>query len=248
MWIIVTRLRLCITSRLGGQPPCTDIPSSAIKTYNSQGVAATGVIKSHHTIIYTGKPPKPTDEEKPQRLPSGQTESGMLSTALRVVPYDRGKALDPMARLDYGDRYQFDQGVPNIRLFGRVHDKHLAALFLQYNQVWNSIQRLAQGAVAPSSALPTEASSQTVVPTVRRDFTNANSGPIADDQVRELLRRYTAYANRHGYPMPEQQPNSNGIRTMAQNSATRAAYFQRIRSLWQNSADDSGPDDDDDDE
>jgi hypothetical protein len=175
----------------------------------------------------------------------GQPESGMLPNGIRVVPYDRGKALDPMARLDYGDRYVFDHGVPNIRLFGRVHGDSLATLFLQYNQVWASIQRAAAGAVATPAALPAP-STTTEVPAAKTDFTRANSGPISDEQMRHLERQYRNYATRHNFQVPRQL-NPNELRGFAQNSETRAAFFHKIRSSWRTVANED-PNDEEDDE
>lgn len=78
----------------------------------------------------------------------------MQPQPIRVVSYDRGKALDPMARLDYADRYDFDWGVSNIRLFGRVHEDSHAALFLQYNSVWQTIRTAIQGHVSTTPSIP----------------------------------------------------------------------------------------------
>ena len=182
---------------------------------------------------------------------SQQPESGMLPNGIRVVPYDRGKALDPMARLDYGDLYVFDHGVPNIRLFGRIHENSLATLFLQYNQVWASIQRAAAGAVATPAALPAP-STTTEVPRVRTDFTRADSGPISDEQMGHLERHYRNYATRHNFQVPRQLSPTE-LRGLAQNSETRAAYFQKIRGSWrgvghEDPNDEEDDDDDDDDD
>lgn len=131
------------------------IASRAIKTYNGRGVSAPGVIKSHHSIIYTSPCPRPTEGELPGRTTGGQLENGMQPSAIRIVQFDRGTALDPMSRLDYADRYEFDWGVPNITLFGRVHDESHAALFLQYNAVWSSIRLAVQGHMSTSTSATT---------------------------------------------------------------------------------------------
>ena len=227
---------------------------SAIKTYNGQGVAAKGVIKSHHAIIYTGALPSLKENEQPRRLPNGQPENGVLPQPIRVEAYDRGTALDNMARLDYGDRFVFDYGVPNIRLWGRVHPDYHAPLYVQYTQVWGAIQRAALGVTpAPNpSADVTTQSTTTEVPPTRIDFSTPDSGPISDDAVTTLLRQYEEYADRNNLSMPSRRLNQAEIRTLARDSARRATYLRQIRDRWQeevsNNRDDDDDDDDDDDE
>lgn len=205
---------------------------SAIKTYNGQGVAAPRVIKSHHAIIYTGQLPNLTGEEQPRRMPNGQPETGVLPQAIRVVTYDRGTALDPMARLDYGDRYLFEAGVPNIRLWGRVHDDFHAALFVQYTQVWAAIQRAVQG-VAPSPGAATTAQSTTTeVPRPRIDPTSADSGPISDEAMEHILKQYKDHAERNDLHWPTQRLNPAQIHGLAMDAARRAVYLRRIRDSW----------------
>ena len=196
-------------------------------------MGAPGVIKSHHAIIYTSQPRPALVSEQPQRLQNGLPESGMQPGPIRVVTYDRGKALDPMARLDYGDRYEFDYGVPNIRLFGKVHEDSLANLYVQYNSVWSAIQRAVQGTVPRPGTLPTTGSSTTEVPARRVDYSAPNSGPISDDQMRTLLRHYHAYARRHNLVMPDQQLTTQQIHGLAANAEARAQYLRRVRDLWQ---------------
>ena len=205
--------------------------ASAIKTYNGQGVAAPGVIKSHHAIIFTGSQPRPDVSEQPQRLPNGQPEIGMQPQAIRIIPYDREKALDPMARLDFGDRYEFDYGVPNIRPFGRVHDDSQAALFVQYNAVWATIQRAAHGTV-PRPAVQIVPQT-TEISTQRIDLASATSGPITDDQMRMLLQRYREYAQKYSLSMPNQAMSAEQVHSLALSPERRAMWAQRIKDLWE---------------
>ena len=182
------RLKLCNASLICSAQFTTNT-SSAIKTYNGQGVAGTGVIKSHHAIIYTGTLPALTDDEQPQRMNNGLPESGILPQAIRVVPFDRGTALDPVARLDYGDSYFFEAGVPNIRLWGKVHDDHHAALYVQYTQVTAAIQRAAQGPVPSPGAAPTAQSTATEVPQPKINPAAPDSGPLSDEVMSQLLSK-----------------------------------------------------------
>lgn len=188
----------------------------------------------------------------------------MLPQSIRVIPYDKTKALDPMARLDFGDRYQFDHGVPNIRVWGRVHEDSQAALYVQYSSVWQSIQSAASGPGAMSltsipstnqagpSTAPSVASSRTT--TQRRadrssrrrggaqgsassTLPSTGSGAITDEQMLALLRAYRTHAARGGLPWPEQALNQQQIHGLAQNPQARSTYFQRIVESWDESSD-----------
>ncbi|KAF2485048.1 hypothetical protein BDY17DRAFT_95787 [Neohortaea acidophila] len=133
----------------------------AIKTYSFQGVAAEGVTKAHHAIIYTqsgkhkqrgphpGGPPEPTPAEMPRQLPGGHLESGMQNPPIRVKQVDLTKKLDPMSRVDYTDRWEFDYGVSHIRVWGQVHRDSRAEFRLQYEGVWAAIYRSATGPMPP---------------------------------------------------------------------------------------------------
>lgn len=201
-------------------------------------MAAIGVIKSHHAIIYTGEKPELTAAERPRRMNNGQPESGVLPQAIRVETFDRGTALDPMARLDYGDRYVFDYGVPNIRVWGRVHDNYQAAFFVQYTQVWAAIHQAVHGVTFTPGADATAESTTTEVPPTRVNYTAPDSGPISDDMMDALLQRYEASAARNGLPMPEQALNASQRHALARDSVRRAEYFRRIRDLWNEDDDD----------
>ncbi|KAK5742060.1 hypothetical protein LTR17_003568 [Elasticomyces elasticus] len=111
-----------------------------IKTYNGQGVAAEGVHKAHHGVIYTlplrENAPNATDDEEQQR-----GESPMQAQPILVTGHDPRRPLDPMSRLDYFDRTRFPVTVPNIRLYGMVDNSSLRSLTYQYLNVCGSVQR-----------------------------------------------------------------------------------------------------------
>lgn len=237
-----------------------DLLYSAIKTNNSQGVAAPGVIKSHHAVIYTGTPPTIDAAERPQRMSNGHLENGMQPQAIRVMPYDKTKALDPMARLDYGDRYIFDHGVPNIRVWGRVHENSLPSLFVQFSAVWQNIHSAASGpgalgpTVVPPSSLgsvaetitPSTAAAQSATQRTQRqrapqraaagsatrDLPAIGTGAITDEQMLALLRAYRTHAIREDLHWPEERLNQQQMHALALSAQTRAAYFQRITHAW----------------
>lgn len=64
---------------------------------------------------------------------------------IKVEQFDKAKALDPRARLDYMDWYEFDYGVTNIRLWGRIHPDSEAAFYSQYSHVWAEAMGAAVG-------------------------------------------------------------------------------------------------------
>jgi len=139
----------------------------AIKTYQGRGVAAPGVIKSHHAIIYSTRvAPEAAPDELP---PPGHPLGGMQNQAIRVKSWDRERMLDPKARLDYMDRYEFDYGLGNIRVWGKLHEKSEATFYAQYHTVWRTVINAATG---PGPLIPgyqpppsdTASTSGTVIP------------------------------------------------------------------------------------
>lgn len=69
----------------------------------------------------------------------------MQAMPIRVQQFDRTTALDPRARLDYMDTYEFDFGVTNIRMWGTIHPDSEAAFYAQYNHVWAMVMGAAAG-------------------------------------------------------------------------------------------------------
>ncbi|KAK5682109.1 hypothetical protein LTS10_005234 [Elasticomyces elasticus] len=123
---------LSFTIALADQP-------SPIKTYNGLGVAAHGVFKAHHSVIYTlplrSPAPHCTAAEQPQR-----GEQPMQTQAILVVGHDPTRPLDPMSRLDYFDRTRHVD-VTNIRSYGMVDAPSIQVLIYQYQSVWASLER-----------------------------------------------------------------------------------------------------------
>lgn len=189
---------------------------------------------------------------------NSQLENGILPQPIRVTPYNLTNALDPMSRLDFGDRYIFDFGVPNIRVWGRVHDDSQAALYVQYSSVWRSIQSSAAGpgplAVTSSSSsrqlsatTHSAASSRTSIhgaaegshqqrrgpPSFSTSkLPSTGIGPITDAQMSALLHTYRAMAVKEDLSWPITVLNQEEIHSLAQNEQARATYFQRIVDSW----------------
>lgn len=63
----------------------------------------------------------------------------MQASPIRVEQFDRATALDPKARLDYMDTYEFDYGVTNIRVWGRIHPDSEATFYSQFSNVWRMV-------------------------------------------------------------------------------------------------------------
>lgn len=110
-------------------------------------MAAPGVVKSHHAIIYTRHPPQSTPNEDPRRLPNGGLEAAMRAQPILVIPYERVRPLDPMSRLDFFDVHEFDDDVDNVMLYGKVDQRSQRAFEFQYQAVW---QHIRQAAAQPS--------------------------------------------------------------------------------------------------
>ena len=221
---------------------------SPIKTYNGEGVAQRGVVKSRHGIIYTGQEPKRKSDETP-----GRDEEGMQSTAIRVIPYDKATALDKISRLDYGDRYRFDHRVPNIKIFGRVHENSEPSLYTQLHLVFNAIEKAARtpsagtskpsvaAATGSSSKTPAAGSSTTIVPRRRTGLTTTRRlglAKISDQDMWAILQTYMAYAREHNHSMRTQW-NREAIHELAQDPRKRVESLEAQKRLFGLSAEDS---------
>lgn len=183
----------------------------------------------------------------------------MQAIAIKVISADAARALDPLSRLDYADRYEFDWDVANIRIFGRVHSDSLATLFLQYNVVWSSIRTVIQGASKesfPSHAQSSRTSSGLIIPepidytqsgtraTVRsgrvsdtmrapqllRQFASANSGPCTAEQMSTIIQFLEAYAAKKQLQPPI--VTTQQMHELARDPARRANYIGLIRDTW----------------
>ncbi|KAK4950621.1 hypothetical protein LTR10_010614 [Elasticomyces elasticus] len=115
-----------------------------IKTYNSQGVAARGVVKAHHAVVYT-EPIKPpgldgTLREQPLSLPNGNLEAGMQSPAIHIVPHNETELFDPLSRLYFAETRILHSDTEEVRLFGVVDPQHISRLLQHYRTVRAMLQ------------------------------------------------------------------------------------------------------------
>ncbi|KAK3641618.1 hypothetical protein LTR56_011220 [Elasticomyces elasticus] len=115
-----------------------------ITTYNGQGVAAEGVHKANHGVIYTEPLYHPAPYCAQSELPQ-RGESPMQTQAILVVGHDHIRPLDPMSRLDYFNRTRFSIHDSDMRLYGKVDRRYMQVLEIQYRSVWNTIQASVHG-------------------------------------------------------------------------------------------------------
>lgn len=246
--------------------------SSAIKTYNGEGVAAGDVIKWHHTIIHSSEDaPEPQQNELPRR-----GELPMQPQPIKVETWDRARALDGMARLDYGTQYVFDRNVPNISMFGRIAPSHLAVFYSQLNLVQNRINAPHSSKATRNSASSVAGSITTVKPNEmksRRPMTppypsekaNVQSlksssmislaqlpsstsapGVISVDEMQRILDDLRAHAKQHDFQVPDLL-SQDQLERLASDQRIREVYLDRVGARWRASSleDDYGEDDDD---
>jgi hypothetical protein len=109
-----------------------------IKTYNGMGVAAPGVVKAHHVVVYTMPIRPPAPECMSSEVPTSGREAPMQRQAILVINRDRTRPLDPISRLDFFDIHRFDVNLKHVSLYGQVHPEHIVRLVGQYQAVWAS--------------------------------------------------------------------------------------------------------------
>ncbi|KAK5719529.1 hypothetical protein LTR15_008053 [Elasticomyces elasticus] len=130
---------------------CSVVP---IVNYGGRGVGLSGIIKSRHSLVYTGKnDPAPLPCELPQR-----GGGAMMPVAIRVVLDHRDEQLVQVSRLDYSKVYTVYHTV-KVAAFGVVHEDSQWAFLDQFNVVWTQLRangdsgrRLQQTGGGPASA------------------------------------------------------------------------------------------------
>lgn len=104
-----------------------------ILNYGPKGASKPGILRSHHGIVYTGKPaPYPTPEESPQR-----GEKGLCPTPIHIVVDEPGTCLNEPARINYDSVYTIEHNV-KVKPFGKVHECSMTAFVYQFRKVWFS--------------------------------------------------------------------------------------------------------------
>lgn len=93
-------------------------------------MAAQGVVKCEHGIVYTGRiQPQPREDERP-----GRNEQNMMPNAVRVIEEDLTEKLAPSSRIHYGKVYQFEHNV-KAKSLGKVHRDSLDHFLTQCQHV-----------------------------------------------------------------------------------------------------------------
>ena len=169
----------------------------------------------------------------------------MQPRPIRVIAKDKATALDPMARLDFCDNYEFDYGVPNMRLFGWVDKDSLVALAMQHQAVLTAITSAVMGpTVQPETATSSTATATpgrgTVArnaaspagPTTGQHLASLDSGRITDDQMRALLQRYQTHARENGLTVPGTKTTQQELRGLALDGQLRANWLKQIQARW----------------
>ena len=204
---VMSKIRLFVVVR-NNESYCT---AMRIVSYGARGVAKQGVVKSDHSIVYTGKQP-------PRALPTEAPERGVLGmrpVAIRVVADDPSDRLESTMRLDYGTIYTIQHNV-NVKPFGQVHDSSMKALLAQFSAVWKTKTD------GLSIASPPDASSGEEEPTRRRDSAHARSSGGG--------KGYAA----HGEPSASSQRPGEGISerngSQGQAQAQARAYIKHLVS------------------
>jgi hypothetical protein len=220
-------------------------------------------VKRHHAIIYTRRPaPQVTTAELPQRMPDGTPEDGMLPNSIRVTPRHHSLALDPMARINFGNPITFDYGV-RVELFGRVHENSMQDFIFQFRHVWTHRQNTSEhqaphGSIDPGTShppLPAPVASPTTrltvpVPLSQNPATQVAAGPSTSAASRARNDSGVSFPGpidvqviinaietfRHNAEQQDMPPppdvTSDGLQTMAQNHEVRLQYFDAYKALW----------------
>jgi len=109
----------------------------SIQTYRRQGVAKYGVIKNHHSIIYTGSSPQMKTDEQPR----GE-EAGMRRPVL-VEAKSKTEKMDKTSRVNYAKIYTVEHNV-KVYDFGQVERGYLNRLITQFQAVFDGSSQAAE--------------------------------------------------------------------------------------------------------
>ena len=160
----------------------------------------------------------------------------MQPQPILVETFDRGKALDVMARLDYSSRYIFDYDIPNMRVFGRVDGNYHATLFAHLHLVWGMMSGRQNPSTEPSQRISSTASTagSTTTITPARNPGGSTAGPISNEAMLGIISQLRDYAEEHDLPQASQLPAAD-IQALAASQAKRAIYITRVKEMWRKS-------------
>ncbi|KAL1386014.1 hypothetical protein HDK64DRAFT_256065 [Phyllosticta capitalensis] len=105
-----------------------------IQTYQSQGVAKRGIVKSEHSIIFSDRTaPLP----KPREHPVGM-EIGMRDPIRVRATHPEERNMDPLSRINYAKPYTVEHYVKSYD-FGQVDPAYEHVLQNNFAAVWNRV-------------------------------------------------------------------------------------------------------------
>jgi hypothetical protein len=104
---------------------------SAVSTHSGRGSPKAN--KNEHGIIYTGRSPSDTGNER-----------GMQPIAIKVNPDEHGASLDTRSRLNYGKLYNVEHNI-KVKHFGSLSPDNLKALLGQFMDVFTSKMGMSAG-------------------------------------------------------------------------------------------------------
>lgn len=184
----------------------------------------------------------------------------MQINGIKVEVLDRATALDPKARLDYMDTYEFDFGVANIRLWGRIAESSELAFYAQHLQVYQMVMGAKVGPIqvagagvltgGPLSSAASTANTITaanrgypqargVAPTSRSSISYATpatsastsaSSSTAEAQFRAALARNQEYARKNGLTIPT--ASTAQVYDLARDAQERENFFADVKRQW----------------
>ncbi|KAK8176926.1 hypothetical protein IWX90DRAFT_481980 [Phyllosticta citrichinensis] len=117
-----------------GHDCCTCLP---IQTYQSQGVAKRGTIKSDHSIVFSERT---APSAKPREHPVGM-EGGMRDPIRVRATHPEERNMDPMSRINYAKPYTVEHYVKSYD-FGQVDPAYEHVLVNNFAAVWNRVPEL----------------------------------------------------------------------------------------------------------
>jgi hypothetical protein len=94
----------------------------AITTHSGKGAAQKNA--AEHGIVYTGKEPPPPLK----------AERGMLTTAIRIDPFEGSRPLHLFSRVNYAKTYTIEHNV-KVKPYGTVNNLYMHHLFKQWTEV-----------------------------------------------------------------------------------------------------------------
>ena len=203
-----------------GESYCSALP---IATYGRRGVSKPGIVKSEHSIIYTGRTaPSDLSEESPVR-----GEPGMRPDAIRVIPDVSTDKLDPISRLDYGKVHTIQHNI-KARSFGMVHPRSVNALMHQFRNVWADLPTVLGSDKAPAGSFG-GMTDNNVSTSLQREVTS--TGPRSSASTKSATSGRSQGRSVAGSARRVHPQSTEAIRAKDQ-PRTEAAVRQLVQSGW----------------